>query len=391
MEVDEQVQQLLIPAKIKVGFQERDDTYTKKLGYVIYYDMKGKIRKEKSWLSWCDDKIPSVEYDNVPTEGFVLNKDVGGARRSYGWDTRIEKVRVYDPRGFEFEVSIPNLLFILSVGDCSRGKGLEGKFVYSWERSELILLPTASADYKNSVDFTELQDKKVKAKELITGAVYISKQQDKLVYLGKLDKHTLCKSNQYYGYKQDPALCQKHVFQNQKDGEYVFLEALGTIAKLHSDAVVPDFAERIDAYHKSIHGSKIASLLIKKVKRKASGYYDMWTVEESPGVFLQCYTGEHWADAEYKTRAKHTEVQHRVRMKDGVPYWEDVRRNSFPAGTWPTVMRGDRLYPGKFLEATQFRLFAKMDSGEEYQLGHQTLMTRKQVQDEQEEEECDLG
>ena len=38
-----------IPKKIKVGYQDRDDTYTGKLAYVIYYDEKGKLRKENSW------------------------------------------------------------------------------------------------------------------------------------------------------------------------------------------------------------------------------------------------------------------------------------------------------------------------------------------------------
>ena len=31
---------IFIPKEIKVGFQERDSTYTKKLAYVIYYDLQ---------------------------------------------------------------------------------------------------------------------------------------------------------------------------------------------------------------------------------------------------------------------------------------------------------------------------------------------------------------
>lgn len=44
--------QLYIPKRLKVGFHKREDTYSKKLAYVIYYDDKGKLRKEKSWTSW---------------------------------------------------------------------------------------------------------------------------------------------------------------------------------------------------------------------------------------------------------------------------------------------------------------------------------------------------
>ena len=74
--------QLFIPSKIKVGFQKRDGTYTGKLAYVIYYDLTGKLRKETSWESWRDKKITPVEFTNEPTEGFVLNKGVGGQRHS---------------------------------------------------------------------------------------------------------------------------------------------------------------------------------------------------------------------------------------------------------------------------------------------------------------------
>ena len=98
---------IFLPKTIRVGFQHRDDTYTKKLAYVIYYDEKGKLRKEASWSSWRDSNIEPEEYDNIPTEGFVLNKKVGGYKSD--WNFRQAYVRVYDPRGFEFEITVPNL------------------------------------------------------------------------------------------------------------------------------------------------------------------------------------------------------------------------------------------------------------------------------------------
>ena len=47
-------QQLFIPEKIRVGYQIRPGTYTGKLAYVIYYDLKGILRKENSWEKWRD-------------------------------------------------------------------------------------------------------------------------------------------------------------------------------------------------------------------------------------------------------------------------------------------------------------------------------------------------
>jgi hypothetical protein len=124
---------MLIPSKIKIGYQTRSDTYTGKLAYVIYFDNKGVLRKEKSWEGWRDKKIPPQEFTNEPIEGFVLNRGVGGVRDSWSsWNTRNEYIRVYDPRDFEFEISVSNLLFILQESSSIKGKGLEGEFVYAW-------------------------------------------------------------------------------------------------------------------------------------------------------------------------------------------------------------------------------------------------------------------
>ena len=53
---------MFIPKRIKIGFQQRPDTFTGKLSYIIYYDEKGKLRKEASWNSWRDDNIQVLEF-----------------------------------------------------------------------------------------------------------------------------------------------------------------------------------------------------------------------------------------------------------------------------------------------------------------------------------------
>lgn len=182
---------IFVPSKINVGFQNRKGTYTGKLAYVIYFDEKGKLRKQASWDSWRDENIPNEIYDNEPTEGFVLNKKVGGVEESWGWDVRKTYTRIYDPRGFEFEITVPNLLWILENCNCIKGKGLEGQFVYGWDGKELVLVPVESPDYK------EIQEKNkvihnnefVKAKDLIAGATYEMLNGDRYVYMGKYDKY----------------------------------------------------------------------------------------------------------------------------------------------------------------------------------------------------------
>lgn len=82
---------IFVPKKVNVGFQNRKDTYTGKLAYVIYFDETGKLRKEPSWQGWRDKQIPNEIYDNEPIEGFVLKKK--GIIMANKNDERIMKLR----------------------------------------------------------------------------------------------------------------------------------------------------------------------------------------------------------------------------------------------------------------------------------------------------------
>lgn len=178
---------MFIPKQINVGYQERENTYTGKLAYIIYFDEKGVLRKEKSWNSWRDKNIENKILDNAPTEGFVLNKKAGGY--DTGWNHRQTYTRVYDPRGFEFEITIENLLYILENTNSIKGKGLEGQFIYAWGGKDLILIPTSSPDYKELTKFNDIihNNLTIKAKELKVGATYLTKDNDELVYMGRFD------------------------------------------------------------------------------------------------------------------------------------------------------------------------------------------------------------
>lgn len=190
---------IYIPDKIKVGYCKRKDTYTGKLAYVIYYDERGKLRKETSWQNWRDKNISPDDFENVPTEGFVLNRKAGGVEEQWGWNARKTYCRVYDPRGFEFEIDIVNLLFILEHCDSIKGKGLVGKFVYGWDGKDLVLLPVDCPDYKKHKELSKMvnSNNKIKAKDLKIGAIYIDKNNKEYVYMGKFDYWDDC------GYETD--------------------------------------------------------------------------------------------------------------------------------------------------------------------------------------------
>ena len=177
-------ERLNIPETLKVGFNNRSDTYSGKLAYVTYINKKGDIAKATSWNGWIDKEIDVETYENKPIEGFVLNKRAGGYES--GWNFRQTKCRVYDPRGFEVEISVENLLYILQECTSSKGKGLEGEFVYAWSGPELILLPVCSEDYKASMEFVKKQEN-ITLKDLKVGAAYKGSEVDYLIYIGKME------------------------------------------------------------------------------------------------------------------------------------------------------------------------------------------------------------
>lgn len=181
---------IYIPERIKVGFQKRSDTYTGMLAYIIYYDNENKLRKENSWTSWRNKDIEPQEFKNEPTTGFVLNKKTGGYAGYYG-NFRQAYIRVYDPRGFEFEITVPNLLFILENCSSYQGKGLDGEFVYGWDGKDLVLLPTNCADYKDLSEKSKKinNNEFIKTKDFKVGYTYLSTNNGENIYLGKYDRY----------------------------------------------------------------------------------------------------------------------------------------------------------------------------------------------------------
>lgn len=271
---------LIIPEKLNVGFQKRSDTYTGKLSYIIYWDAKGVLRKQTSWESWRDKNIPNEVFLNEPTEGFVLNKKVGDHKTHFGH--RSAHIRIYDPRNFEFEIGVDNLLYILSQCDCSKGKGLEGKFVYAWNGTDLVLLPVSSPEYRASAKFTDLQTMKVGKADMVAGCQYTFKDQTSGIYLGRLKVYDTKRvysmqpnpsygGHGYYGYNRDRMTEQydhseldikmMHIFK-MVTGGYKFKKGFTNIARKDSDTVCDDFAELIVGYESSIYGGKIAGYVL---------------------------------------------------------------------------------------------------------------------------------
>lgn len=374
--------QLLIPSRIRVGFNKRPDTYTGLLGYVIYYDTTGKLRKEKSFDSWRDSTIEPIEYDNVPTEGFVINKDVGGKRRSWSHYGRAERVRVWDPRNHEFEISIENLLFILREGVCNPGKGLEGKFVYAWDKnpsSPPVLLPVTSLDYQNSQAFTGLQNKGVKLRQMVPGHTYITKKQKHWIYLGKFDFYYAIDHRYYCKADDDQGKTVKYVFAENEAGKWgiIYQNDVRQVAALSSAVIPENFAELVQMHTCSARGSRIAKLFTKPTDRTIRPMSDYgtfeWFLETEPGLFGSARTEY------YEAKPKSTTVTPFFRVEDGVLHIEDSRGGSFCSYHPDYRAKRYEYWPSKtveykpqsthpWIEPTTDRLFAILECGVEVQI-----------------------
>ena len=175
--------ELYLPKTLKVGYQYRDTKFEKKIGYVIYYDHTGKLRKETSWEHWRDKQIDSNEFENTPTEGFMIHSNIKDK-----WSQRQEYLSIYDPRGFEFEITIDNFIYIIQHCNIIN-TGIVGKLVYVWKGADLILMPTA--DNTTYSELSKLQQslfaQKGQVLDLISNKPYIIKvgsTREKWYYLG---------------------------------------------------------------------------------------------------------------------------------------------------------------------------------------------------------------
>lgn len=243
---------LYIPKTITIGFQNRSDTFTGKLGYVIYTDHKGVLRKEASWNSWRDKKITAVTVDNTPQQGFTLNK---GIQRDGYWGSGRSVIRVWDPRDFEFEISVDNLIGILMHADVCK-RDITESCVFAWNGTELVLLPTNSVEYQESVAHTEKQVKKFSAKELTPGYTYsVRKENQSVVYLGLFERYELNNiyENEQYGYSRGVEQKKKpkkgHAFIDPTSKEVMIKDPSAFISNVEVEEVHQDFASLMDAYY----------------------------------------------------------------------------------------------------------------------------------------------
>lgn len=179
-----------LPSKIQVGYQKEKSVSSGQLAFITYKNDKGTLQKKKTFESWRDQGIPAQEFENVPTSGFYLNKKVQGTDDAM-WEATEEFFSIFDPRGFEVEVSAKNVVYILQCTQSILGGKLEGEFVYAWTGGSSILLPVNSPEYKTLMKISQLKDRNgyVEQDDLKVGSSYLTVTNETWVYLGCFDEY----------------------------------------------------------------------------------------------------------------------------------------------------------------------------------------------------------
>ena len=305
---------IFIPEKCKVGFNTRKDTFTGKLGFCIYYKDK-EWKQEKSWESWrqvdeteiteelkqkclneynatycrwgnqpidsydnisphyklkvSNESVSPIEFDNIPMEGFVLNKKVGG--NNSGWNHRQAKARVYHPLGFEFEISFENVLYLLEHTNFIVGKGIEGKCILGWEGKNIVLIPENSSDYQEMMKFTSNQSKKfIKLKDLQVGYKYLTKQNEEWIYLGQYNEYGYCNlgnDEKYTTLQFTPKARNKiHLFYdvNRSYSKYIEKATCTTIIQELEEVDITFYLEEVSKMSKYVGVSELIPYEVDK-------------------------------------------------------------------------------------------------------------------------------
>lgn len=156
---------LYIPPKVKAGLINRQDTFDGKLGYIIPSEKSGnKYRQEDGWNEWLNrnGRQGVFEYENKPRRGYFINKSI--KRISYSsFGSKVEKLRIYDDRGFEFEIDMMNVALLAQSCDISKGEIMQ-ECVFAWSGKNIVLLPTSSSEY---MELVEAQEKLKQHKEIM--------------------------------------------------------------------------------------------------------------------------------------------------------------------------------------------------------------------------------
>lgn len=171
---------------------------------------------------------------NKPLSGFKMGRNI-----SYGsgWDSRHDKWRLEDPRGFQLEISSGNLQQIMQLCTIEKGEILE-QCIWGRLGQENILIPISSPVYTTATANTDRMNKKGTIKDAKPGSKLIFVNGDEGIYIGKTYAsgydydYEYSKRNGYSDYEDKKITRTFKTFNEKTIHTYVLLDKDGKWSKI---------------------------------------------------------------------------------------------------------------------------------------------------------------
>ena len=193
--------------------------------------------------------------DNVPNEpqlGFRITKMVS---RSGSWNGGNKLVRIEDPRGFELEISVDNLVKAMSTTTFTDGVCQE-ECVWGRDGANNVLLPVNSEPYKEAFDTTTYRAKKaISLRDVNYGDTVELKKTEHFegltgIYMGAYHVYSLSALN------QSGALTR----ENNRGRTYSYDPKEWAFIKSHKRYVI-QVVEKDKVTYKGVSGCKIHKII----------------------------------------------------------------------------------------------------------------------------------
>lgn len=141
-------------------------------------------RKETAdrWAGSGKSSFPPRSYYNKPMVGFRLTRSI---RRDSSWGSGNVKWRIEDPRGFELEISSPNMAQVILNSVIENGEIL-AECIWARLKGDNVLVPVNSSLYQTTKENSERLGKSVSLKDVKVGNEIVLLNGTKGIYLGKL-------------------------------------------------------------------------------------------------------------------------------------------------------------------------------------------------------------
>jgi hypothetical protein len=166
-----------------VGFTDSQyDGDVVPFAFMTHYEDNAAGRKRQAQVdSWSRGKMNSTIIDNTPMIGFRVSR---GLRR-LGWTHHATSVRIEDPRGFEVDISVSNMMMLTDNNLLENGEILR-ECVWGRDGGMNVLLPVNSSPYLAATVNTERMASTVNSRSVALGDTVLLKNGQQGRYLGSM-------------------------------------------------------------------------------------------------------------------------------------------------------------------------------------------------------------